>query len=166
MGVDALPLTPDKVMSFGAVLRKAGCRSGSAYTSEARQQHIRAGYTITGDLEQAIVDAKRGITRGIGPPSKLAEVWPGLWGDHRRSSRWGLRVGRASSGFALALLGVHAGTFQLSAVGSEVTRRLERSGKGTQVQVSLAGEPIISCVLSKARVGRGGCRGAHGARRA
>ena len=143
MGVDALPLTPDKVMSFGAVLRKAGCRSGGAYISEARQQHIRAGYAITGDLEQAIVDAKRGITRGIGPPSKAAEVRPGLWdalwragGAHRVTAQrppggprggvyvWGFGTAWLLREIELALLDVHADTIQFNADGSEVTLRL------------------------------------------
>ena len=143
MGVDALPLTPDKVMSFGAVLREARYRSGGAYISEAKQQHIRAGYASTGDLEQAIVDAKRGISRGIGPPSKAAEVKPGLWdelwragGAQQGAARrppggprggiyvWGFGSAWLLREIELALLDVHADTIQFNADSSEVTLRL------------------------------------------
>ena len=47
------------------------------HSSGAIQQHVRVD-NITGDLEQPVMDAKHGISRGIGPLSKAAEVGQGL----------------------------------------------------------------------------------------
>ena len=82
-GNTALPMTSSSIREVSGILRASGYRSGYAYALEAKQQHMRAGYAWTDQLDVSLQDAKRALQRGLGPSSKSEEVklewWETLW---------------------------------------------------------------------------------------
>ena len=79
------PLTPPTIVEVAAVLRAAEFASGATYLSEAKQLHVRKGFPWTEDLDLAMQDSERALTRALGPVLKAAEVPPVLW------SEWAIR---------------------------------------------------------------------------
>ena len=62
-------------MKCHAALRAAGYRrSATAYICEAFQLHRGKGFPTTDVLHMAIRDAKKAVTRAIGPPRRAPEV--------------------------------------------------------------------------------------------
>ena len=73
-GFDPLPLSPQMIHEVCSALRAAGFRAGTNYLFEARQWHLRSGYEWSEKLELAVKDAKRSLTRGLGPSCKAEEI--------------------------------------------------------------------------------------------
>lgn len=74
LGYEPVPLTAPQIHEVAAALRAAGYRSATAYICEASQGHRRKGFPITDVLHMAIRDAKRAVTRALGPPRRAPEV--------------------------------------------------------------------------------------------
>eukprot|EP00438_Fugacium_kawagutii_P036446 Skav213607 [mRNA] locus=scaffold1971:102312:108618:+ [translate_table: standard] len=74
LGLEPLPLTPEKVVKVSAVLCASGLRSTYSYLCEMRQWHIRSGFQWTNELDLCAKDTKRAATRGLGPPTKAEEI--------------------------------------------------------------------------------------------
>ncbi|CAE7428508.1 unnamed protein product [Symbiodinium sp. CCMP2592] len=90
-GKTALPMTTSSIREVSGILRASGYRSGYAYALEAKQQHMRAGYAWTDQLDVSLQDAKRALQRGLGPSSKSEEVKLEWW-----ETLWRVRVDRSS----------------------------------------------------------------------
>ena len=73
-GFSPVPLNPQMIHEVCSALRAAGFRAGTNYLYEARQWHLRNGYAWSEKLELAVKDAKRSLTRGLGPPCKAEEI--------------------------------------------------------------------------------------------
>lgn len=73
-GFDPVPLNPQMIHEVCSALRAAGFRAGTNYLFEARQWHLRSGYEWSEKLELAVKDAKRSLTRGLGPSCKAEEI--------------------------------------------------------------------------------------------
>jgi hypothetical protein len=78
-GYRPLPITPQLLLEVAAVLRAAKFRSAGSYILEAKQRHERAGHVWDEQLRITLQDAKRAVSRGIGPATKAEEVRPELW---------------------------------------------------------------------------------------
>ena len=74
LGFEPLPLTPSKLHRVSAVLRASNFRSAYSYACEMKQWHVRSGFEWNVELDLALKDAKRAVTRGLGPPSKAEEI--------------------------------------------------------------------------------------------
>ena len=143
MCIEPYPMTPLKVMKFSACLRDAGYRSGITYIHEAIQQHARLGHHVDESLRVAVADAKRGLQRGLGGPTRSAEIRP-EWLDrlhglvesgerrlHRRPDQprgglhvWGVGIGWLLREVELAMLDLHADTLKVDVVAGTATLRI------------------------------------------
>lgn len=74
LGYEPVPITAAQVREVSAALKAAGYRSAMAYINEAFQWHKRKGYPVSDVLHMAMRDAKRAVTRAIGPPRRAPEV--------------------------------------------------------------------------------------------
>ena len=91
LGGDAVPLTVRSINHVAALFKAAGFVSYSNYAHCAKSEHIatmhRHGLPWTDDLEQALRDTKRSVTRGAGgsrqsSPLNIEKVWAlGVWED-------------------------------------------------------------------------------------
>ena len=66
--VEPQPLTVEKLVV--RLLKRAGCRTGAAYMSAVKKQHVRLGHPWSDALDLELRDGKRACERGIGPPVK------------------------------------------------------------------------------------------------
>ena len=144
--IEEFPLTVDKIIVFAAALRDAGYRSGYFYLCEIQQIHIRLGFEVTGPMKVAMADAKRGLERNLGAPTRSAEL-RGEWLDelqvqvesgdrqllrHGGAPRGGLHVWGLGSGWLLreielAHLDVHSETIRVDEATGNVTIRISTS---------------------------------------
>ena len=69
-GVEAYPITVERLQLLGTLLKRAGYRSAGAYLSAVKNQHIRLGHPWTNALDLELKEGKRACERGIGPPQK------------------------------------------------------------------------------------------------
>ena len=83
------PFTPAVIAEVAAVLRAADFASGATYLAEAKQLHIRKSYAWSEELDLAMQDAERALTRALGPPTKAAEIRPELWSEWTRRGKVG-----------------------------------------------------------------------------
>ena len=74
LGSRPLPVTVELVHQVASALKAAGYRAAAAYVNEALQWHKREGYPVSDALELAVRDAKRAVTRALGPKRRAAEV--------------------------------------------------------------------------------------------
>ena len=81
LGFPQFPVSPESLLGVAAILKEAGYRCGYLYLVEARQAHIRLGFPIGAQLELAMADAKRSLERGMGAPTRSAEVRPSVWDE-------------------------------------------------------------------------------------
>ena len=70
----AFPLTPNRVVEFGAALKAAGYKSGEQYLGALRIAHVERDYIVTPALKRAFDLAKRALGRGKGKPDRAPEV--------------------------------------------------------------------------------------------
>ena len=64
LGLEPLPLTPEKIHTVCSVLVAGAYRSARSYVAETTQFHIRSGYPWDEHLEIVLKDAKREHPRG------------------------------------------------------------------------------------------------------
>ncbi|CAK9088212.1 Uncharacterized protein SCF082_LOCUS41659 [Durusdinium trenchii] len=142
-GLPALPLTQSKCETFVAVLRAAGYRSSFSYLLEARQQHLRAGYPWSHQLDIVMKDCKRVATRGLGPAKRSEEVriewWQKLFeleglkmAEKPLAPFGGILLWALGSHFLLregelAMLDLHENTIRLDEVAKTITLSLSVS---------------------------------------
>ena len=93
-GISAFPVTPSKFKLAAALLVKGRYRSGLLYLHALKRQHLRRGGQWT-ELHQLVLrDAKRVLSRGIGPPRQAAPLALELfvadeWEDSvAKAARW------------------------------------------------------------------------------
>ena len=175
--MDPFPLTPEMVIQFAAALRGAGYRSGYYYLCEAQQLHVRMGFPIDGKLQIAMADAKRGLERGLGPPTRSAEIRPENWdvlhdkvnkgelqldrpGDAPAGGLyvWGLGCGWLLRELELAMLNVHTETIQVNDATGDVTLKIATSktdpagrGAARTLPCRCQGARLPSCAACCAR---------------
>ena len=176
--IDEFPFTVDKIMAFASALREAGYRSGYFYLCEVQQLHVRMGYEVTGPMQVAMADAKRGLERGIGAPTRSAEVRAEWWNQlqekiqrgevelHRRGAgprgglhTWGFGTAWLLRELELAMLDVHADTIKIDDVTGHATVRIATSkadprGRGASrtIACSCSGRSSPSCGACCAKV--------------
>ena len=84
-GLEPLPPSPDKALALGAALKAGSYRSAGGYLSLYRTVALRNGYVCSEATQQAIRDALRSCTRGLGGPVRARalplELLGGLPGD-------------------------------------------------------------------------------------
>ena len=66
-GIDPYPLTPGKITVAAALLIKGMYRSGPLYLVAMKHSHISHGFEWPPLLAQELRDARRAVTRGLGP---------------------------------------------------------------------------------------------------
>ena len=74
LGFEPIPLSAQSLHAVSAALKYAGYKAAPAYICEAVQWHRRAGYEVSEQLELAVKDAKRAVSRAVGPPKRAAEI--------------------------------------------------------------------------------------------
>lgn len=74
VGSPPLPLSVELVHQVAAALRAAGYKAAGAYVNEALQWHKREGHAVSEPLELAVRDAKRAVSRAVGPKRRAAEI--------------------------------------------------------------------------------------------
>ena len=175
--IDPFPLTPGKVTAFAAALRDAGYRSGAFYLGEIQQVHVRMGFDVDGPLRMAIADARRGLERGLGPPTRAAEIRP-EWldefqatidigdtildrpGDGPRGGvyAWGVGCGWLLREIELAMLDMHAETVTIDESTGAATIRVGASktdpagrGAARTLPCRCGGRRRPSCAACSAR---------------
>ena len=74
LGAEPLPVTVELVHQIASALKAAGYKAAGSYLNEALQWHRREGHPVSDSLEIAVKDAKRAVTRAIGPKRRAAEL--------------------------------------------------------------------------------------------
>ena len=178
LGVANYPVSPENILAVAAVLREAGYRCGYLYLVEAKQVHVRLGYSITPQIELALADAKRALERGQGGPTRSAEIRPQWFdqlvaccgADQIRLSRephqpsggahiWGIGSGWLLREIELANLDLHIDTIDFGDDGSTATLRVAASKvdiKGKTVarthKCICNGRQLVSCPVCSLRM--------------
>jgi hypothetical protein len=65
-GFQGAPLTLESLAVLAAALKEAGYRSAKGYLFRAKQEHVRAGFEWSVQLEDLLKQCVRSVTRGIG----------------------------------------------------------------------------------------------------
>ena len=73
-GVDLLPATVHSVHLLAAALKEGGYRSGGSYLGILAKEHMRANYVWSPDLTCAAAEARRSLSRGLGPEKRARTV--------------------------------------------------------------------------------------------
>lgn len=73
-GAKPLPVTVDLVHQVASALKAAGYNAAGSYVNEALRWHRREGHHVSDALEMAVRDAKRAVTRAVGPKRRAAEL--------------------------------------------------------------------------------------------
>ena len=139
---------------------------------------MRAGFHIDGPLAAAMADAKRGLERGQGPPTRSAEIRPETWDeleakivegtevltrdpDAPRGGLhcWGVGTGWLMREMELALLDLHVDTVKVNDHDGSVTLKVATSktdprGRGASrtMACTCLGRRLPSCPACSARV--------------
>ena len=66
-GIDPVPVTEETIFKIGAALKEGRYRSAAQYFSIAKSQHRELGFPWSADLDLAVSQAVRSVTRGMGP---------------------------------------------------------------------------------------------------
>ena len=66
-GWSTVPVTKEKLVLAGALLKEGGYRSACLYLASIKRGHVQAGYAWTEQLALEMSDVKRAVLRGRGP---------------------------------------------------------------------------------------------------
>lgn len=71
-GLEALPLSEDKIVVLAAALKRGAYRAAKGYLYRAKQEHVRSGFAWSDALQDTLQLCVRSVSRGVGLAASAA----------------------------------------------------------------------------------------------